>query len=410
MPKISLKHQRPLFGMLLIGGLLLASACAARVLPDPHSARRAERYTEAEGMRKAYPSFALSGTGSKMVSEVVGKPRNAITYFDLESGAVRDLQTENPEHQLRNPDISDDGKRIAVVREPRWPIANQSEILILDTEGRVQDRINSCNGWYRKPAFSPDGTKLIYLKYPNANFFENEPIDTRSSGRAPMWQPMEYDFETGTEREIIDLAWLSVSWIDYGPPGRAEYYGRLQEPIGYHPDPPGNLKGKKVWNAPLQTSVLHEYSMDRYWEVSKSAFLALSPDDKDPDKWVVPLYQEEARSFAKRGSGTAVAGVSDEGFLAADRVDYRVYGLIFVPWDDGKEVVLSASEAFAYGRAISRDSCVVLDARRGRDSKRYVPGETILRNMCTGIDKELRLEHDELQDLRVIMGEFENEC
>ncbi len=396
--------SRTAAGLLISMGLI---SCTNEPPPPPS---KLERFQEADGARKTQPSFSLSGDGSYMVGELIGKPYSAITYFDLTTGTVRDLQSANPDEYLATPDISDDGKRIAVVRSQDDRRA-LSDILILNTSGEVEDRISSCNGGYRSPAFSADGRKLVYLKYANAQPDEN--LSLRGTLRVSVWQPMEFDFESRTERPVVDLAWLSPGWIDYGPAGQAQFYARLQEPVGYDPEPTGKWAGKKHWFTPMQTSVLSNYTKRKYLDVFISRFVSLSPDAPDPENWVVPLFVNSDRGFAvssRASTNGAVLGIGEKGFLAQEHKPGDPYDLKLISWDGATEQVISSSKDPEYEAAISRDGCVILDSRKPLKSLRNVPNVVTLRNICQMSEQSLSFEHDLVQGALLIRSDFENDC
>ena len=60
------------------------------------------------------------------------------------------------------PSWSPDGTRIAFVREPPDNIAGGSEIYVMNADGSAQTRITNNSAWDENPAWSPDGEKIAF--------------------------------------------------------------------------------------------------------------------------------------------------------------------------------------------------------------------------------------------------------
>jgi Tol biopolymer transport system component len=203
-----------------------------------------------------------------------GGGTNAVVRVDLESGAVSTLVEADPEVHWAFPRPSPDGRWVAATR---WEPGANHDVVILDARtGAVVSRVTSDRALDMAPAWSPDGTFLVWTSdrsgILNTLGAEVDP----ATGRA------------GTPRALTNVR-TGVSYPSVDPAGRWLYVS------GYHVDgwdvervpfAPGDgttaapaVARFDVREAPrvrgLAEEPMEQYSAGatlgpRYWEISSS--------------------------------------------------------------------------------------------------------------------------------------------
>lgn len=109
------------------------------------------------GERLSQPAVAPGRGWAVAVQE--GGGTNGLVRVDLASGALTPLVTSDPDVHWAYPAVSPDGRWIAA---SRWTPGAYLDIVVLDATGRVVLRVTEDRAVDLAPAWSPDGTVLVW--------------------------------------------------------------------------------------------------------------------------------------------------------------------------------------------------------------------------------------------------------
>ena len=103
---------------------LLVTTCAA---PGP-VVEREPRYRYSwqgkSGVHRIHPNYSISGDGRWVAFTTLGKPQNTISLLNVETGNVFDLQAEDTNTILRDPDLAEEG---TLCYTPLYRLAPEAE-------------------------------------------------------------------------------------------------------------------------------------------------------------------------------------------------------------------------------------------------------------------------------------------
>lgn len=347
--------------------------------------------------------YSLSGDGKVVAFVTPGKSERTLSILDTQTGAFFDFITSDEDDLVADPDVSDDGSKVVFVRYeleylPTSPA--RSEIVIVDMDGAVLDRISECNGLYRDPAFSFNGQKVVYFKYANNN--RGNVVSQRGAFITTVWLPFEYNLETRQERQLVDLAWSVAGWIDYGDSDTEYILRAFSADTAFERGGYEGVDSYLYWGGWGGRSVLDIYTEDKRRTLYGPHAILLQPDSENPEEWI--------EAIIPNGSPYNALAYASGQFLASrngyeGRVPYR--DLVRLA-RDGVEVeqVSSSPTAYVHGAALSRDGCVVLDARR---ELREDDVAIFIHNSCAGTLQQFD-QPDTITDTVAIEGAFSNEC
>ncbi len=323
--------------------------------------------------QRSFSRMALAGDGSAcLVMNRQGPPNEAL-LIDLKSGERLTIAHPDPTMGLLEGSFSPDGQTLAlVVAKPTslGPYTGLSEIHLLDRSGGLKRRIASAF-YYREPAFSPDGSRLAYLRDVTG--------DSSSTGR-PDPQPRERQFralalyerdiEGDSEQRLDAQAFVG---------GKGLSYGRATDEIWFSPgEPLGLIDGSPengVWLSSNQARATgpgmpyDRCALKRRGEPLDYPLLSIVDSSIDLTNMALVGFSESGvllSNWRSTGSG----GVSELYLLADRRLTHIWSGLPNVPSDV---------------QAIARDGSVIAvgdqgPLRRARDPLRL----TLLQRAMAG--------------------------
>lgn len=99
----------------------------------------------------------VSPDGKSVLFQALGK----LYIRDMKSGTVKRLTTQN-DHDEYYPRYSNDGKSIVYTS---WNDQTLGAVRVISANGGESEVITSAPGHYIEPAFSPDGSKVVYRKF-----------------------------------------------------------------------------------------------------------------------------------------------------------------------------------------------------------------------------------------------------
>lgn len=213
-------------------------AAPAQSTPTPDSLpRHAVVFAHhADATRKNYDIWQIAADGTQMASVVVqpnhqdvftiSPDGNELIYVDLVDGK-RDLfrrrftggipvNLTNSSANDSGPAWSPDGRRLLFgsdrdgAKRNLYLMALESGELTRLTENELHDS---------DPSWAPDGTKFIFTRFIPGD------EDTKSAGHGAIF---EYDFMSGTERQISDLGGY-CGGVDYSPDGQQIAFHRVAD-------------------------------------------------------------------------------------------------------------------------------------------------------------------------------------
>ena len=163
------------------------------------------------GARLSEPDIAADGR--RVVAVQRGEGGTRLVVYDLETGALRTLASEDPAAEWSLPRWSPDGTRIAA---GRWLPGGEYDVVVLDTLGRVQRALTRDRALDIAPAWSPDGRYVLF-----------------SSDRTGIPNLYAYDLAASDDaaalRQVTNVL-TGALYPDVSPDGRWIYF------TGYHAD------------------------------------------------------------------------------------------------------------------------------------------------------------------------------
>jgi len=139
----------------------------------------------------------------------------SIALHDISTGKIRLLKPPDGE-EWKYPRFSRDGRFIAFeTRDPDKGWFGRKgyyySLAIMNADGTGIRKLTKDDAWRASPTFSPDGTRLIYIRSdlestPRRKVYDNE-----------IW---EIDIATGEERRILDINFYGLSQAEFLPDGK----------------------------------------------------------------------------------------------------------------------------------------------------------------------------------------------
>ncbi|MFC6197916.1 TolB family protein [Ponticaulis profundi] len=408
--------RAPRLWITLLTAALLGSCAASQKEPPQRRSEQAD-WTNKRNVHKDHPRYAISGDGKWVAFTTQGRPQNSLTILNVETGEFYDLQSEDPDTVLFDADLSDDGARLAVVRGRRDEYSShvvESDIVITDLQGKILDSVPSCNDLYSSPSFSPDGERIAYYQFAN-NGIRSDRIENRGSTLLTPDLAMEFDLVSRSERQLVDLAWLSTGWIDYTGSGDV-FALRAGEVARRKPETAPGFARPVLWGYLGGESVLDQFSEEKRGTLYLPALYLLNPDAERPEDQITGSFD--------RNGDWVFRGAARSGYLVQYNNPRRTQsGLWLVPEDflaahpDDVDVesgnvppdwpFISSSGDFVHAAAISYNGCFVVDARK----QRVLRDVTIhVWNICSGELLQTVEEPKTIARTVVMEGGYRDEC
>jgi dipeptidyl aminopeptidase/acylaminoacyl peptidase len=168
------------------------------------------------------PSFSPDGK-TLVFRERNVKEKNGLGFLDIETNVHTFM--EAPENsRLSYPSFSPDGKHI-VASKSYGPY--QSQIVVLDANGREEVELTEGKGSRTTPSFSPDGSKILFVFSPLP--------ETGSTKKNVDQDVFEIDLVSGDIRQLTDFQFYHLLYPQYFPDGERFIFSGQgpRKPIGY---------------------------------------------------------------------------------------------------------------------------------------------------------------------------------
>jgi Tol biopolymer transport system component len=168
------------------------------------------------------PSFSPDGK-TLVFRERNVKGKAGLGFLDIETNVHTFM--EAPENsRLSYPSFSPDGKHI-VASKSYGPY--QSQIVVLDANGREEVELTEGKGSRTTPSFSPDGNKILFVFSPLP--------ETGSTKKNVDQDIFEIDLVSGDIRQLTDFQFYHLLYPQYFPDGERFIFSGQgpRKPIGY---------------------------------------------------------------------------------------------------------------------------------------------------------------------------------
>lgn len=414
--------RAPRLWITLLTAALLGSCAASQTEPPQRRSEQAD-WANKRNVHKKVPRYAISGDGKWVAFTTQGRPQNSLTILNVETGEFYALQSEDPDTVLFDADLSDDGARLAVVRGRRDEYSSrvvESDIVIVDLHGEVLDSVPSCNDLYSSPSFSPDGERIAYYQYAN-NGIRGDKIENRGLTLLTPGLAMEFDLVSRSERQLVDLAWLSTGWIDYTGNGNA-YALRAGEVARRKPETAPGFARPVLWGYLGGESILDQFSEEKRGTLYVPALYRLTPDAERPEDQIIGSFDRNG-TWSVRGAARNSLLMQHAYSPQPNWRDGPYYDLQVVPesflWQNPPPpeveyldvpqgaVLVSSSKEAVHAAAISYNGCFVVDAR-----KQVVIRDVTIHvwNICSGELLQSVEEPKTVAKTVVMEGGYRDEC
>ena len=230
------------YSLIWIFLLLLCAACESRS-PEyypSHAETVIAKYESVTVEERLTPfnshigkkDFAISPDGRYLVVPFPYEAVNQLHIVNLRTLEATAIQHTNENYKLHQPSYSPDGEWIAFVATPA-PFGGISTIVIVTNEGEFVAEIGEYDRYYSSPNFSKSKGKLLYFRDSYGSFRDSKHNVSRAINHVITDTIFEYDFSTGTERQMVDLGWGAVDWVDFSGDG-SSVVARALTPLGRH--------------------------------------------------------------------------------------------------------------------------------------------------------------------------------
>ncbi|HEX8282199.1 MAG TPA: amidohydrolase family protein [Pyrinomonadaceae bacterium] len=175
-----------------MGKLVRVDVASKTAAPIPFSAHVSQKVTEAvrspvkvapERERARLLRWAQRGAGGRVYYSALGK----IYVRDGDAEPRRLFKTDYLEYA---PSLSADGKRLTFVT---WSDAEKGAVWVADSDGTDARKITTAGDQYANPVFSPDGTKIAYLKG-RGSVYHEEDLASESTFEIHYWDGRRHNY------------------------------------------------------------------------------------------------------------------------------------------------------------------------------------------------------------------------
>jgi imidazolonepropionase-like amidohydrolase/Tol biopolymer transport system component len=175
-----------------MGKFLRVDVDAKRATPIPFNAHVSQKITEAvrspvkvapERDRARLLRWAQRGSGERVVYSALGK-------LYVKEGDREPRRLFNTNYLEYAPSLSADGKRLTFVT---WSDAEKGAVWIANSDGTDARKITTVGDQYANPVFSPDGSKVAYLKG-RGSVYHEEDLASESTFEIHYWDGRSHNY------------------------------------------------------------------------------------------------------------------------------------------------------------------------------------------------------------------------
>jgi len=218
-----------------MGKFVRVDVAANTATPIPFTAHISQKVTEAV----RFPQKVAPEKDRARLLRWAERHGDRIVYSALGKIYVRDGQAAP--HQLFNtkyleyaPSFSADGKRITFVT---WSDEEKGAVWIADSDGLNARKITTAGDQYANPVFSPDGSKVAYLKG-RGSVYHEEDLASESTFEIHYWDGLRHNY-------VMDLQSRGTNArmpvLSFDPTGERIFYMEAGDSPGSSPSEPAKF-------------------------------------------------------------------------------------------------------------------------------------------------------------------------